>query len=154
MTLHVLTFHLVRFLQLTGITLLLALLTTTCTHLPSASSSSDPSAVGISNKSREVEEQLTATLSEARKLGPGNPLHLSTMFSLATFYREQKIYTEAEALYRELLTIKEETSGPNHPDVAFILEQYASLLRETDRALEAEWFTHRAESIRASYVHP
>lgn len=154
MRLHVLAFQLVRFFQATGITLLLGLFTTHCTHLPSDSLSSDPSAAGISNKSREVEKQLTATLIEARKLGPGNPLHLSTMFSLATFYREQKIYTEAEALYRELLAIKEETRGPNHPDVAFILEQYASLLRETNRSLEAEWFSHRAESIRAGHVAP
>lgn len=142
-----------RFFQLTGLTLLLAFFTTQCSHLPPDSLSSDRSEAGISNKSREVEKQLTATLSEARQLGHGNPLHLSTMFSLATFYREQKIYTEAEALYRELLTIKEETSGPNHPDVAFILEQYASLLRETNRSLEAEWFTHRAESIRAGTVN-
>ena len=133
---------------------LLVLGTATCTHLPSDSLSPDSPGPVLSDKSRDVEAQLTETLKEARKLGPGNPLYLSTLFSLATFYREQKIYTEAEALYRELLTIKEERSGPNHPDIIFILEDYASLLRETNRPLEAELLTLRADSIRSAIAHP
>lgn len=151
---HIFAVHLVHFFQVSSMTLFLTLATTHCSHLPSDSLSSDPSTTPISSKSREVEAQLTATLSEARKLGHGNPLLLSTLFSLATFYREQKLYTEAEALYRELLTMKEEISGPNHSDLASILEQLAILLRETDRPLEAEWLTLRAESIRAGNAYP
>ena len=146
--------HLAGLFRVTGISIFLAFGLINCGHPPSAPLLPERSAAVSSEKSRKVEEQLTATLSEARKLGPGNPLHLTTLYSLATYYREQKDYTEAEALYRELLSLKEEISGPNHLDVAFILEEFASLLRETDRTLEAELLTLRAESIRSGHAQP
>jgi len=136
------------------LTLLLTFLTTHCTPLPSDTLSSTTSGPVISGKSREVEGHLTETLQEARKLGRENPLYLSTLFSLANFYREQKIYPEAQALYRELIAIKEQVSGPDHPDLVIILEQLASMLRETGRSLEAEFFTLRAESIRSRIPQP
>ena len=41
--------------------------------------------------------------------------------------------------------------GPDHPDVAQGLENYAALLRETDRADEAAKMEARAKAIRAKY---
>ncbi len=41
--------------------------------------------------------------------------------------------------------------GPEHPDVAQSLENYAALLRETARAEEAERMETRAKAIRAKY---
>ncbi len=49
------------------------------------------------------------------------------------------------------LAIVEKALGPEHPDVAQILENYAALLRETGRADEAERMDARAKVIRAKY---
>ena len=47
------------------------------------------------------------------------------------------------------LTIREKALGPDHPDVAESLENYAALLREVGREAEAAEMTARAEAIRA-----
>ncbi len=57
--------------------------------------------------------------------------------------------SEAEPLYARALTIREKTLGPEHPDLATSLENYAALLRETERADEAERMEARAKAIRA-----
>ena len=58
-------------------------------------------------------------------------------------------YTEAEPLYRRSLAIKEKALGPEHPNVAQGLENYAALLRETGRTAEADKMEARAKAIRA-----
>ncbi len=66
-------------------------------------------------------------------------------------YRAQGSYAEAEPLYQRALEIDEKALGPEHPDVATSLENYASLLRETGRADEAAEMETRAQSIRAKF---
>ena len=58
-------------------------------------------------------------------------------------------YAEAEPLFKRSLAILEKALGPEHPDVAASLENYASLLRQTARADEAERLEARAKAIRA-----
>ena len=58
-------------------------------------------------------------------------------------------YTEAEPFYERALAIREKALGPEHPDVATTLENYASLLRKMDRSQEAEPLESRARAIRA-----
>jgi len=41
--------------------------------------------------------------------------------------------------------------GPEHPNVPRVLDNYAELLRETDRADEAAEMEARAKAIRAKY---
>ncbi len=53
-------------------------------------------------------------------------------------------------LYQRSLAIFEKALGPEHPDVAQSLENYAALLRLTARADEAERMEARAEAIRAN----
>ena len=101
-----------------------------------------------------VEQQLLRTLAEARKLGPANPLLLSTMYSLASFYREHQAYGKAERLYQEALLLKEQQQGPHHPDLAIILNQYAALLRDAQRPQEASELEHRAHQIQNSPAPP
>lgn len=45
--------------------------------------------------------------------------------------------TEAERLYKKSLSIREKVLGPEHPDVAQSLENYALLLRRTNREAES-----------------
>ena len=68
-----------------------------------------------------------------------------------TLYRAQGNYAEAAPLYRRSLAILEKALGPEHPNVAQSLENYAALLRETGRADEAAAMEARAKAIRAKY---
>ncbi|MEE8286945.1 MAG: tetratricopeptide repeat protein, partial [Gammaproteobacteria bacterium] len=58
-------------------------------------------------------------------------------------------YGEADPLFARTLTIQENFLGPENPDIVPTLEGYASLLRATDRADEAERLELRAAAIRA-----
>ena len=114
--------------------------------LPGQSSQPDSSRP---NSSAEVELQLLETMKTAENLGEGNPLLMSSLYSLATFYEQQGELDKAEAQYKRALSIKEKTNGPNHPDVAIILNKYASLLRHAHRDEEADQFSRRASEIQA-----
>jgi hypothetical protein len=56
---------------------------------------------------------------------------------------------QAELLYKRSLAIHEKALGPEHPNVATSLENYAALLRETGRTCEANKVEARAKAIRA-----
>jgi tetratricopeptide (TPR) repeat protein len=101
-----------------------------------------------------VEEQLLSTIQNAEGLGRGNPLLLSSIYSLANFYHDRKEYDKAADQYERALHIKEEISGPNHPDVAAILQRYARLLQEAKRPTEAANLLARADAILAHSSAP
>ncbi len=65
------------------------------------------------------------------------------------FMYSQGRYGQAEPLYKRTLAIWEKAFGPDHPKVAISLENYAALLRKTDRANEAAKMESRAKRIRA-----
>ena len=71
---------------------------------------------------------------------------------LAALYYSQGKYNEAEPLYRRALSIWEKALGPEHPDVATVLENYALLLRKTNREAQAEELEARARAIRAKHA--
>jgi len=64
-------------------------------------------------------------------------------------YQAQGNYAEAETLNQRSLAILEKALGPEHPDVAQSLENYAALLRKTGRPDEAAEMEVRAKAIRA-----
>ncbi len=51
--------------------------------------------------------------------------------------------------YQRSLAIRENALGPEHPDVAQTLENYAALLRQTGRSADATKMEARAKAIRA-----
>ena len=67
-------------------------------------------------------------------------------------YRLQGRYAEAEPLYKRALAILEKALGPDHPDVATTLENYAALLRKTGRTTEATKMEARAKAVRAKHA--
>ncbi len=75
----------------------------------------------------------------------------ASLNNLALLHKVQGNYAEAEPLYKRALAIWEKALGPEHPDVATSLENYAALLRETGRADEAAEMEARAKAIRAKY---
>ncbi|MEX2492643.1 MAG: tetratricopeptide repeat protein [Nitrospirales bacterium] len=96
-----------------------------------------------------VEQQLLTTIQRAETLGPGNPLLLSSLYSLANFYHERKEYEKAGDQYQRALNIKESINGPDHPDLAVILQRYARVLQEANRPTEAANLLARANAILA-----
>ena len=68
--------------------------------------------------------------------------------TLSGLLQSQGRLEEAVPFYERSLTILEKALGPEHPDVATILEDYASLLRQTSRSDEAERMEARAKAIR------
>ncbi len=69
---------------------------------------------------------------------------------MATLYRFQGKYAEAEPLYIRSLAIREKALGVEHLNVAISLENYADLLRKTNRNDEAAKLEARAQAIRAN----
>ena len=71
---------------------------------------------------------------------------------MALLYYTQSRYAEAESLYQRSLAIRQKALGPEHPRVATSLENYAALLRETDREDKAEEMEARAKAIRVKHA--
>ncbi len=101
-----------------------------------------------------VERHLLSTIKQAETLGPGNPLLLSSLYSLATFYQDRRDFHKAALQYQRVLEIKEQQTGPNHPDVAEVLQRYAKVLHQANRHAEAENLSERAQSILAKPSSP
>jgi tetratricopeptide (TPR) repeat protein len=63
-------------------------------------------------------------------------------------YYSQGRYAEAEPLYKQALEMAKKALGPEHPHVATGLENYAELLRKTNREDEAIKLEKEAQAIR------
>ncbi len=73
----------------------------------------------------------------------------ASLNNLALLYDTQGQYAQAEPLYLRALAILEKALGPEHPNVASGLENYADLLQKTGRTAEADELEERARAIRA-----
>ncbi len=100
----------------------------------------------------EAEKQLGAALKEAAGFRPQDPRRATNLNNLALLYYNQGKYADAEPLYKRALAIVEKALGPEHPDVAKSLENYAALLRETGRTTEATEMEARTKAIRAKHA--
>ena len=72
--------------------------------------------------------------------------------NLALLYHAQGRYAEAEPFYQRSLAILEKAFVPEYPHVAASLENYANLLRETEREDKAEEMEARAKAIQANHA--
>ncbi len=82
--------------------------------------------------------------------GKDNPFRDAPLVGLAEVYAAQGKYTEAEPLFQEAIAAQEEALGPENPDLVRTLEQYAALMRATNRAAEAAKVETRAKQIKAA----
>ena len=76
----------------------------------------------------------------------------TSLNNLALAYSFQGKYAEAEPLFTRALNIWERAFGPDHPTLAQGLENYAALLRKTNRPVEAAKMEARAKTIRAKHA--
>ena len=134
-----------RFL-LFAILLILCTFFSACHHHPKKYPQDHPS---TKTQPALVEQQLLTTIQHAETLGPGNPLLLSSLYSLANFYYDRKEYEKSADQYQRALNIKESINGPDHPDLAIILQRYARVLQEAKRPTEAANLLARANAILA-----
>lgn len=68
--------------------------------------------------------------------------------NLALVYVEQKKYADAELRYKAVILLTEKVKGVNHPDLILYLENYAKLLRLTNRPKKAAKLDLRIRSIK------
>ena len=83
-------------------------------------------------------------------LGWAHPDLAASHAALASVYYHQGLHAEAEPLYERALAILELALEPDNVRLAEILEEYAGLLRATNRAVEAGSLEARARRIRAT----
>ena len=90
-------------------------------------------------------EAITLRLSELVRARKGDD-HLDTGTSLVTLaglYSIQRRLTEAEALLKRALAIREKALGPSHPDTLAILGVLGPIYRALGRGAEAELLERR-----------
>ncbi len=67
-------------------------------------------------------------------------------------YYSQGRTSKAAPLYQRSLAIREKALEPQHPEAVTSLENYATLLRETEREDKAKVMEARAKAIRAKHA--
>ena len=87
-----------------------------------------------------------------RLFGPDHADVAASLNTLALLYVAQAQYGKAEPLYVRAVATGEQTLGPDHPGMAVLLENYAALLQQTQRATRAFTIQARANAIRARYA--
>jgi tetratricopeptide (TPR) repeat protein len=96
----------------------------------------------------QAEKQFQAALEEAERLGSDDPHYATSLNNLSSVYKTEGRFADAEPLYRRSLEIYEKAWGPESPDLAGSLENYAALLRQTSHMDEASKLEARAKAIR------
>jgi tetratricopeptide (TPR) repeat protein len=90
-----------------------------------------------------------ALATREKALGPEHPLVAALPNDLALLYLNKGDYAKAEPLFQRALAIWEKALGPENPRLVPLLENYAKLLRKTNRETEGARMEARAKSILA-----
>ncbi len=72
----------------------------------------------------------------------------TSLNNLAALYQDQGRYAEAEPLYQRSLAIMEKALGPEHPDVAALLNNLAPMLSALGKREEALDIAREAVELR------
>lgn len=130
----------------------------------------DPSGPGLAGSAHEIggrrrpgstdvdferaRAELEDALQSARTLDLEDETRITSLNSLASLYYDTGRDAEAIPLYREVLTTRESSLGPNHPEVAVALNNLASVLVSLERYEEAEIHYERSLRIREETLGP
>src|SRR4030095_4794099 len=96
----------------------------------------------------EAEQQLTAALEEAERMGLSERRLIVPLTTLAIVYSAQNQPAKAEPLYQRLLILRETALGPDHLEVAACLHNLAEVYEAQGQDTLADTFSHHAVSIR------
>ena len=97
----------------------------------------------------EAESVYREAVKEAEKFAPADTRLAMSLNALGqTCYVEHE-YPAVEPLYKRALTIREKEFGANDPELTATIENYARLLRNTNRNAEAQKLEARDRAIKA-----
>ena len=89
----------------------------------------------------------SAALAMAEKLEPSDDRLAASLSNVATVYRAEGRYPEAEKLYRRALELRQGNLGAGHPEVAVVVNNLATLYHAEGRIAEAEPLFRRALAV-------
>jgi tetratricopeptide (TPR) repeat protein len=95
----------------------------------------------------QIDAQQLERLVKAR-FGADHPYYAVALNQLGRVYTAQGKYSDAEALHKRALVIREQALGANHPDVAHTVNNLALVYRYQGKYGEAEGLYKRALAIR------
>ena len=106
---------------------------------------------------RKRYSQMEPVLKEAlsirvKALGEEHPLVSTSLKNLARLYYFQGQFALSEPLFRRALNIRQKIYGRSHPRYADVEEQYAKLLRKTDRVPLAQEMENHVKQVRAQFA--
>ena len=102
----------------------------------------------------EAQRNFESALKEAEQFGSDDARLATSLNDLASVYKAQGKYAEAEPLHKRALAIREKALGPEHPDVAKRFNNLALLYHVQGRYAEAEAFYMLALSIDEKSLEP
>ncbi|MBK7837542.1 MAG: tetratricopeptide repeat protein [Candidatus Obscuribacter sp.] len=85
-------------------------------------------------------------------MSPDHPKVAESLNNLGWLYHQNGNHARAESLYKRAIEIWERALGPDHSFVAACLENYADLLRKTNRGNEAVSLDQRVKEIRSKFM--
>jgi tetratricopeptide (TPR) repeat protein len=97
----------------------------------------------------EAEREFATAVELAKTLGQDDPREALSLSNQADALVAQARFDDAIPLFQRALEIDEKALGPDHPDVAPVLEHYAVPLRCTGRFAQAEAAEERVRRIHA-----
>jgi tetratricopeptide (TPR) repeat protein len=105
---------------------------------------------------RKHYDQMEPALLEAlaireNALGDEHPLVSTSLKNLARLYYFQGRYELSEPLFKKALNIRQKIYGKSHSRYADVEEQYAKLLRKTERVMLAQELENHVKSIRSHF---
>lgn|SRR5690606_21762227 len=100
-----------------------------------------------SGNHQEAERSFRMAVDEARKFGPKDNKLATSLNNLANCLRAQGKFEDAEGIYKEAITAKEQSDGPFSEGLVSILDNYAKMLRAAGRQNEAEKHERRSRGI-------
>ncbi len=101
------------------------------------------------NKPDQAESYYNQSVAMVEKIGGAeNPDLSPRLTGLAAALRAQKKYAAAETQYKRVMAIIEKYGGPDAPEMMGVLDEYAKLLTDMQKPVEAKAARDRADSIR------
>ena len=96
----------------------------------------------------EAAPLLARALATEERQGEETPGLATMLNNLAALHYRRGAYRDALPLLARALRLEEQAHGPDYPELAVTLDNYAAVLTELARPAEAEAARHRADAIR------
>jgi serine/threonine-protein kinase len=114
--------------------------------------------LGLSFNQRGRDREALQIFDEALELTRSGPVsdrvRAEILSSAGVAHRRLEHYSQAEANYREALTIQQRLLGPDHPEVGTLLNNLGVLMNSSGRYAEGETYARQALMVREAALGP